>query len=145
MVTEEYKDKSVILFDGICNLCNRWVQFVLRHDKQDYFRFAPLQSPTGKEIVSSYSFKTPNSSEKDYTTILLIENECLYTQSTAVLKIFKKLSGLWSFFSILILIPKSIRDAIYRFVSRNRYLLFGKRKSCMLPSDKWEEKFIAIN
>lgn len=129
-------NKGVILFDGFCNLCNASVQFIIKRDRGDYFRFAALQSQTGKAIASKYNALT------NANSVILIEGEKKYIESTAALRIAKKLSGLWPLLYLFIIIPPPIRNCIYRIVAKNRYRWFGKRKECMIPSTKLQLKFI---
>ncbi|WP_219932552.1 thiol-disulfide oxidoreductase DCC family protein [Perlabentimonas gracilis] len=131
-----YTNKSIILFDGVCNLCNASVQFIIKRDKGDYFRFAALQSETGKAIANKYDVSDNASS------VILIENEKKYTESTAALKIAKKLSGLWPLLYLFIIIPPPIRNSIYRIIAKNRYRWFGKKDECMVPPPEQTHKFI---
>lgn len=123
---------SVILFDGVCNLCNHAVQTILKRDKKHYFKFASLQSDFAQKSIENHWLKTrplPDS-------ILLWENNKLYDRSAAVLKITKHLSGLWPVCSVFLLIPRFLRDAVYDFIARNRYKWFGKKNSCSLSEGK---------
>lgn len=129
-------NKGVILFDGICNLCNASVQFIIKRDKGDYFRFAALQSETGKAIANKYDVSDNASS------VILIENEKKYIESTAALRIAKKLSGFWPLLYLFIIIPPPIRNELYRMIAKNRYRWFGKMEVCMTPSPEQTHKFI---
>lgn len=130
--------KKIILFDGVCNLCNTTVQFVIKNDKEDRFRFTPLQSDTGKKLLTERNIDT-----EDIDSIILIEpNVAYYTKSTAALEIGKYLKGLSTISSILLWIPESLRDIVYDFVAKNRYKWYGKKESCMIPTEELKNKFI---
>ncbi len=124
---------KVILFDGVCNLCNSTVSFIIERDKENKFVFAPLQSDYAKRLKSEFV--------NDLSTIILVDNETEYVRSTAVLRILKELNG-YRWLKIFLIIPIPIRDFFYRLISSKRYMLFGKRKSCMLPSKDLLKKFI---
>ena len=127
----------VIIFDGICNLCCGWVQFLIRRDKNARFRFASLQSQTGESILNSF-----NLSNKIKTIVYLKDNQC-FQESSAVLEILKDLGDAWKVFILLKLIPRTIRDTIYRLIARNRYILFGKRATCFLPTWDNQKRFLS--
>jgi len=127
----------VILFDGVCNLCNGFVQFVIRHDKKQQFHFGALQSIRTQEVLEGFSL-----SQKHLTTIVLIQNNQAFTESTAVLKIVKQLHGGWPLLYMFIIIPKSLRNWVYKLVSKYRYRIFGKRDSCMVPTPELQGRFI---
>lgn len=130
--------KKIILFDGVCNLCNTTVQFVIKNDKEDIFRFSPLQSDTGKKLLTERNIDT-----EDIDSIILIEpNIAYYTKSTAALEIGKYLKGLSTISSILLWLPESLRDIVYDFVAKNRYKWYGKKESCMIPTEELKNKFI---
>lgn len=128
---------SLILFDGVCNFCNSSVNFIIRRDKKNIFRFASLQSETGQKCLSEYNF-----SHTEFDTIILIEKGELYTRSTAALRIAKSISGIWKLFYIFIIVPRPIRNYLYDLLSRNRYKWFGKRDACRIPSESEKKKFI---
>lgn len=135
------QDKFIILYDGVCNLCNSTIQFVLKNDSKKRFYFASLQSFYAKEELKELNFVS-----KDFSTILLIENNKVYNRSTAILKIVKRLRGFWPLlFYIFILIPKFIRDIVYKFISKNRYKWFGKQESCLLPDMNQKQRFLDLN
>ena len=126
----------LILFDGICNLCTGWVLFLIRWDKKNKFRFASLQSESGRSrlIVGGLPVDAMD-------TVIYIREEQYFYESTAVLEILNDLGGIWKMMNIFRLIPKKIRDTIYRYIARNRYRIFGKRSSCMLPTSEIEKRF----
>lgn len=132
------ENKKIILFDGVCNLCNGSVQFVIKRDKKDVFRYAAIQSEVGEQLIAERHIDT---SQVD--SIILIEPGVAYfTKSDAALEIAGELGGLWKLTSIFKWIPKSIRDVIYDFVARNRYKWFGKQESCMIPTPELKAKFL---
>jgi predicted DCC family thiol-disulfide oxidoreductase YuxK len=132
------KDKKIILFDGVCNLCNNAVNFIIEHDKKDVFRFASLQSETGKKLTSKRGIDP-----EVIDSIVLIEPGVAYYQkSTAALEISKELSGGYSFLSYLSIFPEVIRDGIYDLIANNRYKWFGKKDACMIPTPELKAKFL---
>lgn len=130
--------KKVILFDGVCNLCNRAIQFVIKRDKKDVFRFAALQSETGRRFIAERGIDT---SKVD--SIILIEPQiAYYTKSEAALQIGKSFGGIWNLLGIFDWIPRVIRDWVYDRIARNRYKWFGKRSECMIPTPGLKAKFL---
>lgn len=138
MEAELPKNKKIILFDGVCNLCNNAINFVIAHDKKDVFRFASLQSELGRKLVSERGIDP-----EVLDTIILIEPGVVYYEkSTAALKIAKDLSGGYSLMSHFLFLPKFIRDGVYNLVAKNRYSWFGKKDSCMIPTPELKAKFL---
>ena len=129
--------KTIILFDGICNLCNGSVQFILKRDKNEKFLFASLQSDASKNILLQYNVK-----KNSLDSILIIEDGQVYDKSTAVLKISRHLNWPWTMFSIALHLPLGIRDSVYDFVGRNRYKWFGKKDSCTMMIPEYKNRFI---
>lgn len=129
---------SVILFDGVCNLCNASVQFIIKHDKKQLFRFAALQSAFGQNIVNKF-----NLADKNIDSVILLENNSVLLKSDAALRIAKQLGGIYSMLYVFIVLPKFIRNRIYDFIARNRYRWFGKQESCMIPTPELKKLFIA--
>ncbi len=130
--------QSVILFDGVCNLCNSFVQFVIKHDRKERFRFASLQSDFAeKELANSFI------DNQKMSTVILLENGKLYSKSTAALRILKKLNGLWPLLYIFIIVPAFLRNVVYNLIARNRYKWFGKKDSCMIPSPELQRRFLS--
>lgn len=121
------EQKNLILFDGYCNLCSSTVQFILKRDKKRIFSYASLQSDLGKNSLAAYGLSTT-----EIDTVILIENGIAYTYSTGALKIAKSLSGIWPLLYGAIIIPRFLRDAIYKFIAKNRYRWFGKKDTCMI-------------
>jgi len=127
----------VVLFDGVCNLCNRSVRFILARDPGGIFRFAPLQSDAGKNILRRYNLPT----DKFGSFILLKEGE-LYTKSSAALKVLNELGGFWKLLYIFIVIPAPFRNAVYDLVAKNRYKWFGRSDECMVPTPEIRGRFL---
>lgn len=128
---------SIILFDGVCNLCNSAVQFIIKRDHKNRFRFASLQSSIGQHYLRIYSINEPG-----VYSVILIKNRKVYDRSAAVLEISRDLSGLWPVFYSLKVIPSFLRDAVYRMVAKSRYRIFGKMDQCMIPSRELNAKFL---
>jgi len=129
---------GVVLFDGVCNLCNGWVRFVLPRDRQQRFRFASLQSSFGADVLKGQGLPA------DYLgSILLLEGDVLYAKSDAVLRIIKRLRWPWPLLNALSIIPRGFRDMIYDWVARNRYRWFGKQDACMLPRPEHATRFLS--
>ena len=130
-------NQRIILFDGVCNLCNSAVKFVLKRDKDSVFKFASLQSDIAKKLLKDFKV----SGIDNGTFVLIVDGE-VYTRSTAALKVSKHLSGLWPLMTIFMIVPRFIRDWVYNLVSKNRYRWFGKRDTCMIPSPEMKIKFL---
>jgi len=135
------RQSSVILFDGVCNLCCGWIQFLIRRDKKAVFTFVPLQSDTGKRLLETVDLKAENLTTSNINTIVYIKNNQAFIESEAVLEILTNLGGIWRIFGVLRLIPRSLRDKIYRYIASKRYSLYGKRTSCFLPTPEDEKRF----
>ena len=128
------EDKAIVFFDGVCNLCNRIVQFIIKRDKNDYFRFAALSSESGQRMLRTYSIKIDS--------IVLLENGIVYTESDAVLRIFRHLSGIYPFIYCGIIVPRFFRNYLYRLIANNRYRFLGQRNECWLPTSELTKKFL---
>jgi len=132
------KNKKLILFDGICNLCNKSVLKVIKYDKNNVFLFTALQSKKGKEIIKHLKIDLTK-----VDSIILFEPGVSYDiKSTAAIKIIREFRGLWSVSSLFLHIPEGIRDYLYNFIARNRYKWFGKKEVCMIPTPEITAKFI---
>jgi len=131
-------DNPVIFFDGVCNLCNSSVQFIIRHDPKERFRFAALQSDAGKKAVAALSTQQHQLPD----SIILLQNGKYYTKSTAALLIARQLSGLLPLLYAGIVLPSFIRDSIYNVVAKNRYKWFGKQNECMMPTATLKQRFL---
>jgi predicted DCC family thiol-disulfide oxidoreductase YuxK len=132
------ENKKIILFDGVCNLCNTSVQFILKHDKKDIFRFVALQSDLGQEIIKHIGITNQNID----SIILYQPAVAYYYKSSAVLEIAKTLGGIYNLGWIFKIIPKDIRDVIYDYIAKNRYNWYGKKESCMIPTPEIKAKFL---
>jgi predicted DCC family thiol-disulfide oxidoreductase YuxK len=126
----------IILFDGVCNLCNASVKFIIKRDPKAYFRFATLQSDFARGIL-----RHNNISSENLESLVLVENDIVFLKSTAALKIARELNGLWPLFYSLMIIPKSIRDFFYDLIARHRYRLFGRKSICMVPDQEFMKRF----
>jgi len=129
--------KPTILFDGVCNLCNSSVDFVIRRDQNDTFQFASLQSSYARNHPL-----IPNDPTKNLDTVILLKDQKVYTKSSAALRIAKELNGFWPLLYLFVLIPKAFRDLVYDWVASNRYRWFGKSETCRIPTEKECSKFI---
>lgn len=134
--------KHLVFFDGVCGLCSSLVQFILPRDAKDNFHFAPLQSELAQQKLSAYG-KDPN----DLNTVYVLKayatpDEKILSESTAILLILSELGGAWAIMGVFQIVPKFIRDAMYRFIAKNRYRWFGKNEVCMLPESKHKTKFL---
>ncbi len=127
----------VILFDGVCNLCNNAVDFIIRHDKKKIFRFASLQSEAAKKMLA---LTQPDNDSLD--SVILIENDKVYTRSTAALRITRYLDKGWPLLYSLIIFPRIIRDWQYNFIAKRRYKWFGKKSSCRIPTEAEKQLFL---
>ena len=132
------ENKKIILFDGVCNLCDSAVQFIIRHDKKDVFRFVAIQSDLGKEIINHIGIDTT----KTESIILYIPGKAYYYKAEAALKISQDLSAGYKLFSLLKFIPNFISDKVYDYVARNRYKWYGKKDACMIPTPELKTKFL---
>ena len=131
------ENNSIILFDGVCNLCNNSVKFIIKRDQKKRFLFTSLQSDAARDILLQFQLKN---SEMD--SIILIENGKIYEKSDAILKIVKLLNGLWKINYGFIIIPKFIRDLVYTTIAKKRYQWFGKRDVCMIPTKELQMRFL---
>jgi predicted DCC family thiol-disulfide oxidoreductase YuxK len=132
-----FENKSIILFDGVCNLCNASVNFVIKHDKKAQFLFASFQSDAAKEIMLHFNLENLNED-----TVILVKDRKVYNKSTAALKIARRLDGGFKAFYAFFIVPKFLRDWVYVYIAKNRYQWFGKRESCMTPSLELKNRFL---
>jgi predicted DCC family thiol-disulfide oxidoreductase YuxK len=136
---------STILFDGVCNLCNGFVQFVLARDPCRRFKFGSLQSEAAQKLLARHVHSDIGVGLESIplsSVILLEDDGRIYRESAAVLRVLKGLSGLWPLMYAFVIIPAPIRDRVYRWIARNRYRWFGKRDQCMLPTPEVRDRFI---
>ncbi|WP_340198538.1 thiol-disulfide oxidoreductase DCC family protein [Ascidiimonas sp. W6] len=133
------QDKKIILFDGVCNLCNGAVLYIIKRDRKDVFRFAALQSKIGKKLIEERNIDT----EKIDSIILVDPGVAYYTRSTAALEIAKEFGGIWILLKPFeYILPEGVRDGIYKLIAKNRYKWFGKKESCMIPTPALKSKFL---
>lgn len=130
--------KSIVFFDGVCNLCNASIDFIIKRDRNNKFLVGALQDSFSKAILSVHDV------DEDYLdSLVLLENGEIFYKSTAALKIARKLSGLWPVFYPLIILPKWLRDPVYDFIGKNRYRWFGKKNTCRIPTPEEKAKFLS--
>ena len=132
------KNKKIILFDGVCNLCNSSVQFIIKRDKKDVFRFVALQSDLGQDILKHIGIDTKNID----SIILYQPGIAYYYKSEAAIAISRELSGIFYLVTLLAIFPKSVANYIYDYVASNRYKWYGKRESCFVPTADLNLKFL---
>ncbi|MCG3166880.1 MAG: hypothetical protein POELPBGB_02663 [Bacteroidia bacterium] len=133
----EELNHPVILFDGVCNLCNSSVQFIIKRDKKNIFRFASIQSEFGQRVIKRFGL-----ADKNIDSIILFENDSVKIKSDAVIKIARQLGGIYSLLYVFNIIPEFIRNSVYDIIARNRYQWFGKKESCMIPTPDLKKLFI---
>ncbi|WP_010516695.1 thiol-disulfide oxidoreductase DCC family protein [Croceivirga radicis] len=130
--------KKIILFDGVCNLCNGAVQFIIKRDKRSVFKFASLQSEIGKQLTKERGIDT-----ELLDSIILIEpGIAYYSKSTAALEIMKSFGGVWNLTRLFTVLPEGFRDIVYDFIAKNRYKWFGKKDACMIPTPELQSRFL---
>lgn len=131
------RQQPIVLFDGVCGLCNGAVKFIIRRDRNKRFLFAPLQSDIGQELLKRHGLP-----QTSWQSLALIDNGQAFAKSAAVLRICRLLPGLWPVLYAGVALPSPIRDAIYDWVARNRYRWFGKQDACMMPYPEWRDRFL---
>ncbi len=127
----------LILFDGVCNLCNAWVRFVIRRDSTGVFRFAAQQSSVGRAMIEDRM-----GGAAQLSSVILIENHAIYTESDAILRILARLGPPWSWITLLRIVPPRVRDACYCFIVRHRYKWFGRTEVCQVPTADIRSRFL---
>ncbi|KOS05204.1 thiol-disulfide oxidoreductase [Flavobacterium akiainvivens] len=132
------KDKKIILFDGVCNLCDNTVQFIIKHDKNDDFRFVALQSELGQEIIKHIGVDV----SKTDSIILYEPGKAYYYKAEAALNIATGLGGIYSLLGAFKILPKWLSNKVYDYVARNRYKWYGKKDACMIPTPELKAKFL---
>jgi predicted DCC family thiol-disulfide oxidoreductase YuxK len=128
---------AIVLFDGVCNLCNASVQFIIDRDPQAYFKFASLQSEVGQGFCHQFGIN-----EGELDTVMLIENGKLYTHSAAPLRVSRHLKGAWPLMYAFVIVPPFLRNMVYRWIARNRYKWFGKQEACRIPTPELKARFL---
>ena len=136
MTTPSDRRQALVLYDGVCHLCQGSVRFIAKRDPTGYFRFGALQSPRARGLAPAAG------GDGSPATIVLLEGGRAYTRSTAVLRIARRLRFPWNAFAIGLLVPRALRDAAYDWVARHRYGWFGRSDACELPPPEWRERFI---
>lgn len=134
---DESVNGPIVLFDGVCNFCNASVNFIIERDRKGILKFAPLQSEAGQKFLTEFNLDSP-----DVDSVILIEDGKAFTFSTAALRIAKRLGGIWSLGYAGIIVPAPIRDFFYKWFARNRYRLFGKKDTCMIPTPEVRSRFL---
>jgi predicted DCC family thiol-disulfide oxidoreductase YuxK len=138
------ESNPIVLYDGVCGLCNRLVQFILTRDKHDRFRFASLQSDFSSRLLTRHGVDA-----HDLDTVYVVKNyeqpgETLLARSDAILYMLTQLGGIWKLGAVGRVLPRAVRDVVYKIVARNRYRVFGKHESCMLPEPQHRAKFLDV-
>ena len=131
------QEHDVLLFDGVCNLCNSSVNFIIDRDPKKHFRFAALQSAYGQEKLKELGLN-----QEQFDSLVLLSNGQVYRKSSAALRVAKKLNGLWPLLYVFIIIPPFIRHAAYDVIGKNRYRWWGKRNSCRMPTPELKQRFV---
>jgi predicted DCC family thiol-disulfide oxidoreductase YuxK len=133
----DFSDKKIVFFDGVCNLCSGAVQFILKRNKSKNILFASLQSKIGQQMLIQYALPLNN-----FSSFVFLENGILNQQSTGALKTTKYLDAAWPLLFVFIIVPPFIRNAVYNWISKNRYKWFGKKTECWLPTNDLKERFL---
>jgi predicted DCC family thiol-disulfide oxidoreductase YuxK len=131
-------EPPIVLFDGVCNLCNGSVQFLLKRDPEGRFRFAALQSDAGRRLMAEHGLAVDGLS-----SVVLIEGGKAWQESSAALRIARHLPGAWKLLRVFAAVPRPLRDAVYRWIARNRYRWFGKAETCWLPTPELKARFLS--
>jgi predicted DCC family thiol-disulfide oxidoreductase YuxK len=136
VIQKKNSEKSIVLFDGVCNFCNASVNFIIRHNRKEDFLFVPLQSSYGKKLLEQFNIR------KNYSeSIVLIEDNKTYFKSTAALRIAKKSDGLLSSLYLFIIIPSFLRDHVYDWIARHRSSWFRNQNNCIVPDERVRKLF----
>ena len=130
-------NQNILLFDGVCNLCNGLVRFIIKRDKEGKFKFTSLQSEPGQQLLERFGL-----SKNEFESFVLIWGDQYYLKSTAALKTLRELGGPWKIFYVFIWIPRPLRDFLYDIIAKSRYKVFGKRETCMIPTPESNARFL---
>jgi len=133
------ENRTIVVFDGVCNFCNGAVNFIIKRDPEGFFAFTPMQSEFAQQLMAKYGIYNVG-----VDTFLLIKSDECFVFSSAALEITKNLTGYWYLFSVLKWVPAPLRDAIYTLFARNRYRLFGKKSVCMVPTEDVKSRFVGV-
>ena len=139
MAIDIEKGKNLILFDGVCNLCNNSVQYVIKHDKKNLFMFAPLQSKVGISIIKEFNI---NTNKLDSILLFNPESNIINHKSTAALRVASRLGFPTNILSVFLIVPVFMRNWVYDFIAKNRYKWYGKKDACMIPTPELKNKFL---
>ncbi len=131
------KNNSIILFDGVCNLCDKLVLFIILRDKKSKFKFASIQSHIGQSLLRKHNMPLD-----DVDSFVLIKDDAVFQKSFAGLHVLKEIDGLWKLLYCFIIIPRPLRDFVYDKIANSRHNIFGKRDSCMVPTDELKNRFL---
>lgn len=137
MPLDTLPNSPILLFDGVCNLCNASVQWILKHDKDGLFRFTALQSDTGQALLARFDLNSEH-----FDTVVLVYGDRAFTRSDAALEILRRLGAPWSWLAVFGWVPRKLRDAVYNWIARNRYRWFGRQEQCWLPRKEWASRFL---
>jgi predicted DCC family thiol-disulfide oxidoreductase YuxK len=129
--------KNIVLFDGICNLCNGLVRFIIKKDRSGKLKFALLQSEVGQQWLMKFGL-----AKNEFESFVLIQGDKYYLKSAAALKMLRELGGVWKAFYVFMLVPRPVRDFMYDLIAKSRYKVFGKRDVCMIPTPELQERFL---
>lgn len=129
--------QAVIVFDGVCVLCNGWVRFLLRYDRHGRYRFAAMQTESGGALLSAHGLDPD-----DPASFLLIDDGRAWTDTEAVCRVVTGLGGPWRLACLVGLVPRALRDRLYRWIARNRYRWFGRREACLVPTAEQHARFL---
>jgi predicted DCC family thiol-disulfide oxidoreductase YuxK len=127
----------ILLFDGVCNLCNSIVQFTIKRDPKEKFKFASLQSESGQALLKKFGLPTD-----DFDSFVFINGDKYFLKSSAGLHVLKELGGVWKLFYVFIIFPRPLRDFVYNIIAKTRYKIFGKRGTCMIPTPRLKQRFL---
>jgi len=130
-------DARIILFDGVCNLCNSSVQFVIKHDKEAKFKFASLQSESGQSLLKKFNLPLDQ-----FNSFIYVRGDQVIQRSAGALNVLRDLGGFWKLMYGFIIVPPFIRNFVYDYIAKNRYRFFGKRESCMIPTPDLKRRFL---
>ncbi|BDU15570.1 thiol-disulfide oxidoreductase DCC family protein [Lysobacter auxotrophicus] len=137
MSTEHRRDGAVIVFDGVCVLCNGWVRFLSRHDRRGRYRFAAMQGESGRALLAAHGLDAD-----DPLSFLLVEGNAAWTDSEAIVRVLSGLGGVWRLATVVRVVPRGLRDRLYRTLARNRYRMFGRHERCMIPTPEQAARFL---
>lgn len=130
-------DAHILLFDGVCNLCNSIVRFTIKRDPKEKFKFASLQSESGQALLKKFGLPTD-----DFDSFVFINGDKYFLKSSAGLHVLKELGGVWKLFYVFIIFPRPLRDFVYNIIAKTRYKIFGKRDTCMIPTPRLKQRFL---